>query len=65
MIGFGKAHEYGLGNKFSLDEAKENYRFNETPNDDLVPKGVRLGMEDSRVWLTWEYQPKWTNFFYI
>ncbi|KAL7532335.1 hypothetical protein ACHAXR_004567 [Thalassiosira sp. AJA248-18] len=45
-VGFGRAHEYGLGNKFSLDEEKENYRFNEAPTDDFIPKAVKLGKED-------------------
>ena len=47
-VGFGKAHEYGLGNKFSLEEEKENYRFNEAPSACLVPKAVKLGTEDSK-----------------
>lgn len=41
-VGFGKAHVYGLGKKFTLDEDnKENYRFNEVPT--LVPETVILG----------------------
>eukprot|EP00970_Alexandrium_tamarense_P017708 scaffold10795_cov193-Alexandrium_tamarense.AAC.11 len=39
-IGFGKAHEYGLGKKFSSDAEKENYRFNKTPKEELVPSAV-------------------------
>jgi kinesin family protein 5 len=46
-VGFGKAHEYGLGNKFSLDEEKENYRFSEAPSACFVPKAVKLGTDDS------------------
>ena len=38
-IGFGKAHEYGLGNKYSSDE-KENYRFNEA-NPKFIPDAVK------------------------
>ncbi|KAL7553123.1 hypothetical protein ACHAWF_016378 [Thalassiosira exigua] len=47
-IGFGKAHEYGLGSKFSQDDDKENYRFNEAPKEDFVPKAVKFGKEDPK-----------------
>jgi len=47
-VGFGKAHEYGMGNKFSLDQEKENYRFNEKPQEKFVPVAVKLGKEDSK-----------------
>ena len=40
-IGFGRAHEYGLGQQFSSDTQKENYRFREKPAEDLVPDAVK------------------------
>jgi hypothetical protein len=40
-IGFGKAHEYGLGQQFSSDAEKENYRFSDQPSDGLVPDAVK------------------------
>ena len=40
-IGFGRAHEYGLGQQFSSDAQKENYRFSEKPAEDLVPDAVK------------------------
>ena len=46
-VGFGSAHEYGLGSKFSLDEEKENYRFNNAPREDYVPDTVRFCKEES------------------
>ena len=38
-VGFGKAHVYGLGKKFTLDDDKENYRF----NDAIPTEAVILG----------------------
>mmetsp|Transcript_4843 Transcript_4843/g.9815 ORF Transcript_4843/g.9815 Transcript_4843/m.9815 type:complete len:731 (+) Transcript_4843:4365-6557(+) len=40
-IGFGNAHEYGLGQKFSSSSEEKNYRFAEIPSDDLVPDTVK------------------------
>ncbi|KAL3803853.1 hypothetical protein HJC23_004015 [Cyclotella cryptica] len=40
-IGFGDAHKYELGEIFSSDAQKENYRFSEQPSDDLVPGTVK------------------------
>ncbi|KAL7522936.1 hypothetical protein ACHAWX_007672 [Stephanocyclus meneghinianus] len=40
-IGFGNAHKYELGQLFSSDAEKENYRFSEQPSEDLVPKAVK------------------------
>lgn len=40
-VGFGKAYEYGLGEQFSADAQKENYRYNEAPVDELVPDAVK------------------------
>lgn len=47
-LGFGKAHEYGLGNKFSLSDEKENFRFNDAPKEDRIPTAVKLGNEQSK-----------------
>jgi hypothetical protein len=38
-IGFGKAHEYGLGQQFSSDAEKENYRFSDQPSGGEIQKG--------------------------
>lgn len=46
-VGFGSAHEYGLGIKFSLEDEKANSRFNETPQEDSVPNTVRFSKEAS------------------
>jgi hypothetical protein len=40
-VGFGTAHLYGLGEQFSADAQKENYRYNESPVDELVPDAVK------------------------
>lgn len=40
-VGFGKAYEYGLGEQFSADAQKENYRYNDAPVDELVPDAVK------------------------
>lgn len=47
-VGFGSAHEYGLGSKFSLEDEKENYRFNESPQEESVPDTVRFCKEESK-----------------
>jgi hypothetical protein len=47
-VGFGSAHEYGLGSKFAPGDQNENYRFNEVPREDYVPDTVRFCKEEPK-----------------
>ncbi|KAL7433686.1 hypothetical protein ACHAXH_002144 [Discostella pseudostelligera] len=47
-VGFGSAHEYGLGSKFAPGDQNENYRFNEVPREDSVPDTVRFCKEEPK-----------------
>ena len=48
-VGFGSAHEYGLGSKFAPGDQNENYRFNDAPREDSVPDTVRFCKEEPKI----------------
>mmetsp|Transcript_34120 Transcript_34120/g.102048 ORF Transcript_34120/g.102048 Transcript_34120/m.102048 type:complete len:813 (-) Transcript_34120:2163-4601(-) len=50
-VGFGVAHVYGLGDKFTATKDKENYRFQDEADHDMVPLAVKSRAEAGR-WKT-------------